>query len=329
MALALLALMATAAQASSWRINHNTMQNPDFADINAAMASASVADGDTLYLDPGCSLTADQTISKQVTVVGCGYFRTDLAYPFASILGKLYITAPFAKVESAILNNVYIRAENVTVQRCYALDFYLADNSAPSANANIRQCYCRCIYGKGKSDALSAYCSIENCMILADGGNDGFYAVINLYYPTIRNCYIYENCQTTGYSNIYALTNLSYYTIVNCIILNGKKSSYILNGCSNAVTNAYNITSNTDGMSRTALFLWSEGNNDERYQLNETSPARGYAADGSDIGPFAGNYPYVLGGLPMGHPYYTKAQISPRSDDDKVKVSLQIKMQDE
>ena len=53
---------ATPSSAKSWRINNNVAKNPDFTDINAAMASADVVAGDTLYMDPGCSLTTEQTI---------------------------------------------------------------------------------------------------------------------------------------------------------------------------------------------------------------------------------------------------------------------------
>ena len=69
--------------------------------------------------------------------------------------------------------------------------------------------------------------------------------------------------------------------------------------------------------------------NYESYELIEDSPAKGYGTDGKDCGIFGGLYPYVKGGLPQGHPYYTKAVISPRAENDKVNVSLKIKMQDE
>ena len=44
----LLALSATTASAKSWRINNDTRKQANFTDINAAMASAEVAHGDTL-----------------------------------------------------------------------------------------------------------------------------------------------------------------------------------------------------------------------------------------------------------------------------------------
>ena len=65
---------AQTVSAKSWRVNNNSTKKANFVDINAAMASADVVAGDTLYLDPGSVLASAQTISKAVTVIGPGYF---------------------------------------------------------------------------------------------------------------------------------------------------------------------------------------------------------------------------------------------------------------
>ena len=64
---------AVTASARSWRIHHNEKQLPDFTDINAACASSDVQAGDTLYLEPGCSITTAQNVTKTLTIIGCGY----------------------------------------------------------------------------------------------------------------------------------------------------------------------------------------------------------------------------------------------------------------
>ena len=89
-ATALLAV-ATSATAKSWRINNNAAAAPDFASINAAMSSADVLAGDTLYLDPGTSLSGDQTVTKTVTIVGPGYFRADTPHAFAYLQNTFFI----------------------------------------------------------------------------------------------------------------------------------------------------------------------------------------------------------------------------------------------
>ena len=95
----------------------------------------------------------------------------------------------------------------------------------------------------------------------------------------------------------------------------------------NVVGQNYNAANNrVTGSTKTDVVYTGDY---ESYTLVEDSPAKGYGTDGKDCGIFGGLYPYVKGGLPQGHPYYTKAVISPRAENDKVNVSLKIKMQDE
>lgn len=329
-AVTLLALSATTAiQARSWRINNNVMLNPNFTDINAAMSSSEVAAGDTLYLDPGCGLTTEQIVTKQVTVIGCGYFRADAPHKLASILSDFAIKAPNTKVEGVIFSNkVLVCASEVTLERCKVSgEIWIApiyQNSYQTAqNVTIRQCYATRVAGVSSTEKRSAYCTIENCIIM----HNGAYGVIaELYCPTIRNCYLREaNNASISYSHIFH--DISNATAVNNIYLNVSKASQIWDS-SNADLNQNNISSSVEGNTEANIFTL-QGADDSRYQLKDDSPAKGAAADGGDCGPFGGDYPYVIGGLPMGHPYYTKAVISPRSDNDKVKVSLQIKMQND
>lgn len=71
------------------------------------------------------------------------------------------------------------------------------------------------------------------------------------------------------------------------------------------------------------------GPNDQQYQLCENSPAKGYATDGGDCGPYGSGYTYVPGGLPLGLPYYTEVTIGSMAHDGKVNVTLKIAVQDE
>ena len=325
-AMALVALSALTAEARSWRINHDAMQRPDFADINAAMASSDVVAGDTLYLDPGCGLTTDQTISKQVTVIGCGYFRADAPHAMASVLGQISINAPYTKIEGVIFGSaVNVRASNVILERCKVSgEIRIGNGNTTAQNVTVRQCYAVRVVGQGKTAMNSAYCTIENCIIM----HNGDYGVISdLYFPTIRNCYLREAHSSSSLSESCIFHSVSHATVVNSIYVNAPKSSQIWSG-SDTEQNQNNISSATEGNTEAAIFSLA-GGDDRRYQLKEDSPARGAAADGGDCGPFGGATPYVLSGLPAGHPYYTKAVIAPRSENDKVKVSLQIKMQNE
>ena len=327
LAVALFALTSTAVQARSWRINNDKTLSPDFTDINAAMSSSDVVAGDTLYLDPGCGLTSNQAISKQVTVIGCGYMRGDAPHAMASIIPNTYITAAYVKIEGVIMiGTVYVRANNVTIERCKTNEIYLGDASSSSAqHVTIRQCYSTRVLGAGKTELRSAYCTIENSIIMHNGE---FGVLYNLYFPTIKNCYLREanNSATLRYSNIFY--NISHFTVINNIIINTSKPSQIWCDTSDTELVQNNIISTTESVTEATVFKL-KGTGDQLYQLTDDSPARGAANDGGDCGPMGGLYPYVICGLPAGHPYFTKAVISPRSENDKVKVSLQIRMQNE
>ena len=337
-AVALLAVAVIDAHATSWRINNDVTKHAHFTDINAAMASEDVVAGDTLYLDPGCALGSEQTITKQVTIVGTGYFRTGAPHVSAVLAGRLNINAAGTKLTGVILNgpNNYINATNVTMERCNINGdhFYVY-----STNATIRQCFvCAQIYGKGESSNASMGCVIENNIIET---NISYGCICQFYIATIRNNYIRTN-YSSGTSQAYNHTiyEVDYSQINNNIISAAKNKNWVLYdvenctlsnnllSCDEGTYPAYpdNVCLGTNNMSSV---ICNTGSNDEMYQLAEDSPAKGAANDGGDCGPFDGGYPYVLSGLPLAFPYYTQANVGSVARDGKVNVSFQIKMQNE
>lgn len=325
-AMAFLGITTTTIQAKSWRIHQDSKMSPDFTSINAAMSSNDVMAGDTLFLDPGCSLQDDQTVSKQVTVVGCGYFRNGVPHNEASIVGKTTVNAANVKFEGVVFyGNVLLYADYATIERCRATKFIelgSAYNNKNSRYCTIRQCYAGQVRGANfQGDTYNNYCTIENCYLT---GTSDYGTLAGLYYPTIRNCYIKQ----TGTKN-YLLHNIYFPTIDNNIGINTGNSAYSWRNVTNVVSNQNNLWANENAdYTETNIFTLT-GNNDECYQLKEGSPALGAGTDGTDIGPSGGLYSYVLSGLPVGRPYYTKAVISSRAENDKVNVSLKIKMQNE
>jgi len=325
-AVALVALTATTAQAHSWRINNDVTKAPDFTDLNAAMASENVADGDTLYLDAGTNLSAEQNVTKQVTIIGVGYDAT-LPYGFSTISGAFNLKKAGIKVEGLnITSTTTIAADYVTLERCRTYKIY---GSGTCQYATIRQCYTTCydyygaIGGYGKTDTRSAYWTIENCIIIKTRSYDA--AILGLYSAVIRNNLIQAH-------DVYTVRDLGNASISNNIILNTQNSENCINNIdgqfvNNVVGQNYNAANNRVTGSKDVAVVYT--GNYESYTLVEDSPAKNYGTDGKDCGIFGGLYPYVKGGLPQGHPYYTKAVISPRAENDKVNVSLKIKMQDE
>ena len=185
----MLAAATGQASARSWRVNNNAARAPHFADINAAVASDDVLDGDTLYLDPGCLLTTTQNVTKQLTIVGTGYFLTNSNVQPAAISGSLYIKAAGTKIEGLRVSStdIYIQANNVTAERCHVANIYVQGQYA-----TIRQCYGYHFYGKGSTSTASAYCTIENCFLSTSSERD----IYDFFMATIRNNYIRLNSAT-------------------------------------------------------------------------------------------------------------------------------------
>lgn len=321
----------TATNAASWRINSDATKHAHFSDINAAMSSSDVLDGDTLYLDPGCTLTATQTVSKRVTIVGTGFLTNVATYPYATISGKLYLRAQGCKIESTqITSTMYLCANNITVERCKTSSITY---SGTAQYATIRQCYIPNgqIKGAGTANANTIGWTVENSIIIY---SDNYDPVLNLHSPIVRNNYVRPN-YSKGSASLAYMTNA---IVTNNIFINTKfiqnANPYEMTDCvirNNVMhveelkdtypDNIY-ITSNTE---ETVFAL--EGTDDQRYTLKEGSPAIGAATDGGDCGPMGGLYPYVPSGFPFGMPHFQSSSISSRPQSGQVNVSQQVIIQ--
>ena len=327
-AAALLVGVATTANAKSWRVNSDVTKNADFTSLNAVINSSDVVAGDTVYLDPGCILIDKQTLglNKPLTIIGPGYMRADAPHQQAVIKGVVFVDNAGTKIEGVVLDNeINIRAQYVTIERCKTGNIKYYNSDLQAQYATIRQCYVLGrIIGYGATDARSANWTIENNIIIWSSNN---YIIENLYSPTILNNYI---CAAfDGTNNL--LYNISNATIQNNILIHTKYKNYVFyNVLQSIITNnvlscaedTYTTIGENyylDSTDEKLVFAW-EGVNDQRYQLKADSPAKGYGVNGVDCGPYGGETPYVISGLPSGIPYYTKANIGTKAKDGKINV---------
>lgn len=335
--LALMLAMGVNGHAKSWRVNNDTTRGAQFADINAAMSSENVQDGDTLYLDPGCTLTSNQNVTKCVTIIGNGYFSNALPYSLASINGSVYLRAAHCKIYGILINSsVYCAADYVTIERCKVNGIY---NSGTSRYVTIRNCYINrnvqnSLINGSRSETTMGW-TIENNIII--NANTGSYSICieQLYAPIIRNNIIIH--KGNSYESLRYMTNA---TITNNIIIRTKTQNTIFYDLPNSSIH-HNVLSCAEGTyaeypnnlclgtTDFSTLFTQTGGNDEDYRLAENSPAKGYADFGGDCGVFDGAYPYICGGMPHGVPYYTNAVIGTIAHDGKVKVSLKAIIKDE
>ena len=330
---------AQTVSAKSWRVNNNSTKKANFVDINAAMASADVVAGDTLYLDPGNVLASAQTISKAVTVIGPGYFLQN-GMVAATINNSVSITAEGTKLNGVYVNGeVSIRANNITLERC-KFNKGVAASNGPRYGLTLLQCFINnpnndnSIYGEFRN------ATIKNNIVIssyASGGRST--AIYNVHDSEIANNYLAVN---KAYDNREVLYNVTNSQIYNNIIRHAKDPNFIFAN-SDAVNNnsIYNnvITAAKDKYpnltdivylgSASMSSVFAPGTSDAAYRLKEDSPAKGAGFGGADCGPYGGATPYVESGLPLYHPYIKKAVVAGKSVNGEVDVELNIKMQNE
>lgn len=327
------------ADATSWRINNNANRHAHFTDFNSAMNSRDVKDGDTLYVDPGSVIAGTQNITKRVTIIGTGYPKTGHPHAEAMTTGQINIRAAGTKIESMRLSNnnsklnLYLYADDVTIERCFLNVFIRWSGSGK--RFKMRQCISsHYIIGNGANDANCADCTIENCIFKPVSDNSA--VISGLKNPIIRNNYI---CNSYAGNNSYCLQTLSGAIITNNILFHPNTPNMLLNNVDGKFShnilsceeNTYSSISAEDNMQlgiadESQLFVM-EGENDELYRLKEGSPAKGYAEEGGDCGPFDGKYPYVISGYPLGMPYFVSSSANTLAVDGKVSFSNEVKIQ--
>ena len=336
----LLALSATTASAKSWRINNDTRKQANFTDINAAMASADVEAGDTLYLDPGCLLAKTQTITKAVTVIGTGYFLQN-GLVGAKINADLYIKAAGAKMNAVTITGiVYIENDNITLERCM-INYRIQKSGGTRYGLTVLQCYINCSKGYSSVEGEFRNATIKYNIIRNQYRKDSYAAIFNVHDSEISNNYLVtESCHSNYISDV--INNVTNSQIYNNIIKHGSYPDRIFANSSSNYNNSFynNVVTAAEGTySNVSNIVWlgtadmstvfAEGTDDAAYHLKEGSPAKGAASDGGDCGPYGGATPYVEGGKPLYHPFINDVTVSVKPVNGKIKLKLNAKMQNE
>ena len=331
---------AQTVSAKSWRVNNNSTKKANFVDINAAMASADVVAGDTLYLDPGSVLASEQTISKAVTVIGTGYFLQN-GMVAATINNRVRIKAEGTKLNGVYVNGeVWIEANNITLERC-KINHRVYSYNGIRYGLTVLQCFINNTNTENSINGEFRNATIKNNIIISSYAAYGAYstAIFNVHDSEIANNYLAVNNTQYNRHVLYHITNSQIY---NNIIRHAKDPNFIFAN-SDAVNNnsIYNnvITAAKDTYTNLTDIVYlgsadmssvfAPGISDAAYRLKEDSPAKGAGFGGADCGPYGGATPYVESGLPLYHPYIKKAVVAGKSVNGVVDVELNIKMQNE
>lgn len=346
----IVAVMAMAvtqvAVAESWRIHHEANMGAHFASINDAMASDQVVDGDVLYLDAGCVLSADQTISKAVTVIGTGWDFTNRPYLAARLDKKLYITAKATVSGLHVVGTVYPQCSDVVIERCLIQGgVSQTDTKIVAQNVMIRQCGIDgTVRGAGQTATQTSGWKVYNGHVYSKNADGAIYNLfeVELFNNILRMNYYY-NSNTKNV--IQSVQNAIVKNNIIFNITNNKTGcrNYIITAASNLqvynnVLSADSTWSNlgtypnnviVGSATQTEIYV-TTGSCSEWMRLVENSPAKGAGEGGIDCGPYAEGslYPFVPYGMPQYVNYPVSAVVSVRPTDDKVGVRLKIVNQD-
>lgn len=355
-----LSVAAMGTQAKSWKIGPSLVNGMDFASINDAVESEKVAAGDTLFLDQYYSTNVKQDVTKKVVIIGTGY---DTSFTdeqvVATLTDSLTLKVDGIQVKSVKLNNVKFYADECVLDRCYVNAIGIAN--VPKGLNHIYSCYItgtvgnrvsvktitNSISGATTTTYYNAQFDIQNCVFRPSTGFNTF-----MYYLTNsiinNNTFYYQyNNNSAHYYCLGEITNSqisnniihwwntnssSSYTGAHCMTSQvyavGSGNSIEHNIMSQSVSSTYPHNLNSSNIA--SLFV-STGNFSDYYKLKTDVTdnfALNYATDGKEVGCHGGMFGCPSGGRPQYVPYFTKVVVGQRTENGKLPVSLEVKIQD-
>jgi len=284
--------------ATIWTVDKNPNNNANFTEIIDAI-DAAIA-GDTIYVAGHNNNYGSITLTKQVHLVGPGYFldenpETNAWQVSAKLSSVTFNTgAEGSTITGFELPSYYIavNCNDVTIKR-NKIDYNSSINFALFVAQDLNGISIIQNYIKftGNSSGAISVGSNTNCLIL----NNYIYSSLNYYAIKLLNNSSAQIFNNIIYGKVSIYNTVFYNNILRAGVFTSS-SSDVSNNISdeNQFGTGNNNQSNVD---MTTVFLM-EGSTDGMWQLKDGSPAIGAGFDGEDCGMFGGPAPYVLSGQP-------------------------------
>lgn len=280
--------------ATVWRVNGTPNSSAHYTTAQAAHDAVTTLNGDTLYLESSTYAVGGLSLSKQLTIIGTGYFlaeNPETQYNLSPSTFNSYVYCSAGSEGSKFVGctfnySIYLYTNNLTFERNH---FTYGNNNAIYAQANCSDIlilgnyfdnyfgYTSIYLGSTHSNILIANNYING--YISTGANFSGFFVNNIFnYPvSIYNSTLVNNI---AFSTV---------TLYNCI------SNYNIGNS----TQFGNQNGNQQNISPSALFVGLSGNStDGQWALKVGSPAIGAGEGGTDCGIFGGESPYKLSGMP-------------------------------
>lgn len=323
------------------RVDANTANGAPFTTLQAALDSA-VA-GDTIHLVGAASGYAGATVTKQVVIIGPGYFLgentdTQVNKSAARMVGSIRLSGSASGTFIMGLHfdfgggNILIDGgiNNIVVKRNLMEGYvYLNYTSAINSNITIQQNYMT------DSPVFQSYSYTNNNVFLFNNYIGGYIDGLTGSYMQISNNVI----NTTGSYAFYPSDPVTGCLIKNNIIrITGASPTSNVGVSNDFRNNISNVTVydtanyNQTGVDLATVFELDPAvatvapySTDSRWKLKAGSPAIAAGASGEDCGMYGGTDPYVLSGLPPIPAIYDLTAPSTATQSGGLNVTIKAK----
>jgi hypothetical protein len=317
------------ANAKIWRINNNAGVNADFTTFPAAIASASVINGDTVHIEPSATDYTGVTLTKRLIIIGVGYFLDPAntttpgnaglqATTFNSTVSSIAFDAGsegskclgISFSSSISISTAIGSPMNLSFEKCLFTSSGIFPGAGNYNGLTVRKCF---FNASARIDQTSG--SITN-VICENNIFNGTFSYINVPVLTgssniIRNNSFNDVVGGFSISNCYVANNIfgcgAAITFSNCVI---KNNLFQLTAANQTLPGT--ATGNTLGVNMTTVYTGgTTGSLDSRFQLAAGSPAIGTGLTVGGITPNIGAFSgattdsYKLSGIPNIPSIYT------------------------
>ncbi len=286
-------LMTVVSFAKIWRVNNNLGVSANFTTAQAANDAAAVLAGDTIHLEPSITSYGSLTTNKRLTWISTGaflavhpnqQFSNNIGRVDAMTVGGTGNLANNSVFHIYVVNDVYIDASNIRIDRCF-----VGDNVILSAFVN------------GSGTSLVVINSWIQANVTINQGNN------NVVTNNIIGNGISSNNgnQLTVFThNVINAISSSPSTVTNAIvennIFNNTSSPYTFDNCtvqfnmSGAASVLPAGNNNQNSVAMANVFVNNSGADDVSFVLKAGSPAIGAGSSGANLGAFGGGSPFKL-----------------------------------
>lgn len=332
----LIAIFSIQLQARIWRVDVATSHNPDFTNLQAAHDGASA--GDTLYLAGSGADMGDLILTKQLIIIGNGFFLSENPSTQAnefqsrannitfdpgsegskitgiSLIGQISVNTDQVTLSKIFTNQdrssstitaiISINASNTILEKSFLVNTF----TGTSATRRVVG-----VFSGGNNVLSSNYLSGATPIRALSGGT----LIIN----NVINC-IYNYSVVQGSGNI--IKNNIHLGLGSIDIPNNT----VLNNISD--NGLFGTDNNNQNVDISTVFVGYPDQNtystDGRWQLAPSSPAIGTGQNGVDCGMFGGSDPYVLSGIPDIPSIYSFSASDSTGGSTTLEVNIQGKV---